>query len=124
MALAAETWRGRGGVRLGRRPRRDRDLGQPPQHVVAFRELLLQLLGHLARRCELLAEILVDVANGVLEAADRALGDFGRRDQFRDRRLQRMLVRLQALQPGVQQHAIADREHQQNRHQALDHNSE
>ena len=56
-------------------------------------------IGHLRRRGQLVAEILVDVANGVLEAADGALGDFGRRDQFADRRLQRMFVRLQPLQP-------------------------
>jgi hypothetical protein len=59
----------------------------------------------------------------VLEAADRALGDFGSGDQFPDRRLQRMLVCLQPLQPRVQQHAIGDREQQQDRHQALDRNS-
>jgi hypothetical protein len=35
-----------------------------------------------------------------------------------------MLIRLEALQPGVQQHAITDREQQQYRHQTLDSNSE
>src|SRR5207247_7120550 len=79
---------------------------------------------HLRRRRKLAAEIFVDVAHGVLETADRPLGDFGRGDQFGDRGFQRMLVRLQPLQPLVEQHAVADREHQQHRHQTLDYNSE
>src|SRR5947208_1512680 len=78
---------------------------------------------HLRRRRKLAAEIFVDVPHGVLEAADRPLGDFGRRDQFRDRGFQLMLVRLQPLQPLVEQHAVADREHQQHRHQTLDRNA-
>src|SRR5439155_10031024 len=56
----------------------------------------------------------------VLEPADRALGDLGRGDQFADRCLERMLVRLQPLQPLVEQDAVADSEQQQHRHQTLD----
>src|SRR6478735_8036712 len=52
------------------------------------------------------------------------LGHFGRGDQLPDRGLERMLVRLQPLQAFVEQDAIADREHQQHRHQTLDYNSE
>src|SRR5579863_8677547 len=56
----------------------------------------------------------------MLEAADRALGDFGRGDELTDGGLERLLVRLQPLQALVQQHAVADREHEQNRDKALD----
>src|SRR5262249_39159207 len=81
---------------------------------------MLEMRRHLRRRRELAAEILVDVAHRVLEAADRALGDFGRGDQFADRGLQRVLVGFQPLQPLVEHDAIGDREQQQDRHQALD----
>src|SRR5262249_42462465 len=87
---------------------------------IAFGEMVLQLRRHLVRRGELAAEIFVDVAHRVLEPADRTLGDFGRGDQLADGGLQRMLVRLQPLQPLVEQHAVADGEQQQHRHQTLD----
>src|SRR3569832_2110093 len=88
--------------------------------MVAFHQLPLQLLRHLRRGAHLVAEVLVDVAHRELEAADRALGDLGRGDQLRDHGLQRMLVRLQPLQPRIEQHAVADGQHQQDRHKAFD----
>src|SRR5262249_11347881 len=66
------------------------------------------------------AEVLVAVAHRELEAGDRALGDLGRRDQLRDRRLERMLVGLQAGEALVEGNAVTDRDHEQKRDQALD----
>src|SRR5579872_15976 len=100
------------------------DPGQASDHIVAFRQLLLQLLGHLGGRHQLTAEILIDIPHRMFEAADRALGDFGRGDQFGDRRFERMLVGLQALQAAIQQYAVNYREHEQNRYETLDRNSE
>jgi hypothetical protein len=88
------------------------DLGQAADDAVALGQLVLQMHRHLARRGELAAEMLVDVAHGVLKAANRALGDFGGGDQFPNRGLERMLVGLQPLQALVEQDAIADRDHQ------------
>src|SRR5205085_8573149 len=58
-----------------------------------------------------------------LQAGDGALGNFRRGDQLGDRALQRLLVRLELLEPAVQHNAERDREQQQHRHQALDHQS-
>src|SRR5262249_7209356 len=71
-----------------------------------------------------LAQILVAVANRELKAADRALSDLGRRDELGNRRLERLLVGLKRPQTAVEQNAVADREHKQNGHQALDHQSD
>ena len=90
-------------------------------HMVAFGKLALEMIRHLRRGGELVAEIDVDVAHGVLQPADRALGDLGCGDELADDGLQRMLVRPQALQAAVEQHAITDGDHEQYRHQGLDH---
>jgi hypothetical protein len=53
-----------------------------------------------------------------------ALADLGHGDQLTDRRLQRLLVRFQPLQAGVEQHAVADGQNEQRCDKALDHYSD
>jgi hypothetical protein len=47
----------------------------------------------------------------VLEPADRTLGDFGRGDQFGDRGLDRVLIRLSTIQALIEHHAVANCQH-------------
>ena len=75
-------------------------------------------------RPEALARGAVSVLGGRLQPGDGAAGDLGGGDQLGDGRLEHLLVRLEALEAAVEDHAIADREQEQDRHQALDHQPE
>src|SRR6185437_11955647 len=55
-----------------------------------------------------------------LEPGDGALGDFGRGHELGDGAAQRVLVGPKELEPAVEQHAISDGEHEQNRNQHVD----
>src|SRR5258708_4660968 len=93
------------------------------QHVLAGIEPAIELAGHGLGAVEALAQTDVAFVHGDLEAGDGAFSDFGRGDQLGNGRAQRVLVGFEELQATVEQHAITDCQHEQDRDQALDHDS-
>src|SRR5262249_47424427 len=57
------------------------------------------------------------------KAGDGALRDLGGSEQLRDCRLERVLVSLEALEPTIEHHAVANGDQQQKGDQAFDHES-
>ena len=72
--------------------RRDRDLCKLTKDMPATLKLSRELACKHIAVAQSLAQILVAIAHRQLQPGDRALGDFGRGDQFRDGGLERLLV--------------------------------
>src|SRR4029077_19209527 len=104
-----------------RRPCREGDLRELREHLTSAVELAAEFASQRLAGAQTFAQILITVAHRHLQAGDRPLGDFGRGDQLRYRAFQRLLVGFELFQPPIEYDAEGDREQQQHRHQALDH---
>src|SRR5262245_42761701 len=108
---------------LGRTARR-RDLRDALQDSIASGELLSDINRKPFGSAQPLPEILVAVAHCELEPRDRALCDFGRGDQFPNGLLELYFVGAKPFEPPIEDVAISDRDHEEDRDSRFDEQAE
>ncbi len=84
------------------------DLRQPADQILSADDGAIDLDADALGFAQPLAQAHVAFMDGELQPADSAFGDFGRGDQFRNRRPQRLLVGPQQLQPPIEHDAVSD----------------